>query len=649
MTAVIPWVGAGGEPEELPPAAARAFLERQTLPSPARAKQVAHWYATEGSKGLFSLLLRAPYLALCELRPIFRGLGRMASGWSRWCAVADFKELISEADGNKKADRGKELMAKRSANRKLSIFAVLVLLGAGTWTYFHYPLCLLLVGVAFVLICDAVGRAGTERAEKLPPPMRTVLREGVPLSQVTAAIIETLAREGLEVGVASPLRYDGARHEYRIKLSLLDELKAEHLRAIERGIGADDHTVRNLSTGTATVRELVIRDGDPLTVDKIPPPEWIPTGSISIEDGPLDLGESMTEVPFALDFAGVHIRCVAGTGGGKTSWFLRICIDRLSACRDVVIWGCDLTRGPELPLWRDVIQRRAFDANEAEKLLNAALAEIDRRAKILAAFAEDDDETNDWIIEWGSHLGPWLVIVVDEFSTLAEFNGKPQGELDLLAKAKQIVRTGRKHGVSLVMFAQRTGVEDFGSTVMSTQAGTAIVGPCDMTDTVNVFGKDRRDQGWAPHLLVPGTKDSPNDSGKCYIDSPRHRTADLYRAYLPLSAGEVKRRARQRMSDGLPTLDGRPADVVEAQELPTILADVEKAFSDAGNPDRLATADLLVWLDDNGYDLDAKKLADQLRPLDFRPNARWRPAPGVDSIRGYFLSELRDALGKFDG
>lgn len=645
MTQVVPFQG---EPEELPASRARAFLERQALPSPSRIKQTARWYAFEGSKGALALAVQAPVLLLRELYPIAVGLGRIVSGWSRWMSATKLDAGLSAAES--KTEKGPlSLESQKSNRRKLSLVMFLTLIGVGLWTWFHYPLALLLAGGLFVVACDAVGRASTEKVSvSLPSPMRTVLKEGVPLSQVTEAILNTLAAEGFtvdgpdrRVGVARPLRYDAARQEYRMQLSLLDELKPEHLRAIERGIGASDYSVRPLATGIATVRELVIRDGDPLALDRIGPPSWIPTGSVSVEEDALDLGESMTEVPFALDFAGVHMRVVAGTGGGKTAWFLRNTIDRLSACRDVVLWGVDLTAGPELPLWRGVIQKRAFTPEDADELLDAALVEIDRRAKILASFAEDDDPANDDITEWCSQLGPWLVIVIDEFSTLAEYDGKG-GRLDLLGKAKQVIRTGRKHGVSEVMFAQRTGNEDFGSSVMSTQAGTAIVGPCDMTDTINVFGKERRDAGYAPHLLTPGTKDSPNDAGKCFIDSARHRTADLYRAYLPLSAGEVKRRARQRIADDLPSLTvAAPRADEDAAVVPEALLIMEELFAKY-DADRVPTEMVLEFAGDDWTDMS---LADALRPHGVTSHkARNEFTPGK-SVMCYYRAEVQAALG----
>lgn len=630
--------------------AVRGWLERQPgLPDRQRLAASARWWTREGAKKLFTLALCAPWLALRELRPITRGLGRCFSIWAKWCAVADVRDLLSDGEGNPKLAAGLKREARRSGRRRMSLALAVLLAGVGVWAYCVFPAYLAAAGFVLVGVFDLVGRRGTEKvATPLPAPARTVLREGVPLNQITATIVDTAAREGLEIGIASPMRYDSARREYRVQISCLDLIEPKHLRAFERGIGAEDHAVRSLATDMATTRELVIRDGDPLA--EVPAAPWIDTGSISLQDDLLDLGVSMTEVDFALSFAGQHVKVIMGTGGGKSTWFLRNCIDRLSACRDVVIWGIDLTNGPELPLWRGVIQKRAFTPDDAEVLLGAALAEIGRRAKILAGFAEDDDPSNDDIIEWCSKLGPWLDIVIDEFSTLAEYNGKPQGELDLLGQCKEIIRTGRKHGVSLVMLAQRTGNEDFGSTVMTSQAGVTIAGPCAPDDSVRAFGKDKRDDGWTPHILKPGTKDSPNDAGKCFVESPRHRTPDIYRCYAPMSAGEVKRRARQRIADGLPSLQqagshGDLLDEVEGAIVPPVLAAVEQAFAEAGNPEWMATADLLSLVQAAGFpELTETTLAAGIPVDKNEPGSRRRRTGEKNPTRGYLLSSIRSAM-----
>src|SRR5690606_5521092 len=139
-------------------------------------------------------------------------------------------------------------------------------------------------------------------------------------------------------------------------------------------------------------------------------------------------------------FAGTHVAVVGMTGSGKSKSVLWSMIDRISVCRDAVIWGIDLAQGPALPMWRGVIQRRAFTPAHADELLDAAIAEIERRMRVLTAIAEDDDPDND-TDEWHSGLGPALVVVADEFALIAEHDGT-RGRADLLGKFEQIVRTG---------------------------------------------------------------------------------------------------------------------------------------------------------------------------------------------------------------
>lgn len=628
----------------------RGWLERQPpLPSSTHIAQRVHWWRTDGLKKIGALVVRSPVLLFCEAVPICRGLSRILGVYARWVMVADYDDTISAAEGNTRTKHAAEVRKYRSNNRRLSAIAFVVLGGTSWWGIEEHPGYMILTGIGIACICDVVGRRGTTKTDPaLPPADRMILREGVPLYQITTGLITTAQREGLKIGIAKEMRYDAARREYRLSISCQDEIKPDHLRAFERGIGAADHTIRNLATDVATIRELVIRDGDPLA--EYAERSWIDTGSMSITES-LDMGVSLSDVPFALTFAGVHVKCVGSSGSGKTKWFLRTLIDRLSACRDCVIWGIDLNQGEELPLWRRVIQRVAYLPEDAEEVLDAAIDEITRRGKILAAFAADDDPNNN-VDGWNSNLGPALTVVVDEFSLLAAYDGK-NGKLNLLGKCETVVRIGRKYWVSMIMLTQKTGNSDFGSTVMVSQCATSVMLACSPADTVTMVGVERRDMGYAPHLFSPGVEGDARDAGKCFLESPRHRTPDIYRAYAPGTNAEVKRRAQQRIADGLPDLHGRdtePDDVVEAQEVPTILVNFEQAFTDSGNPKRLHTADLLEWLNGHGYDLDGKRLSDMLRPapICLKPSIhRWRKNGKGESLRGYYLADVREALGRF--
>lgn len=636
---------AQGEEQPEQPGPLRARLEKvPPLPHRSRVRAGAWWWATTGAAKLGTVLVRAPYSAVCELQPIMVGGSRLVMSWARWCDCTDYAARITEATKAGAVDKNdpNRLESRRQHRRWLSFTAALLVFGFGWLCTVRWPAVAFMVGAVLVVLCDAVGRKSTTKAVHLPVAARTVLREGVPLTQITRTLLDIGTREGLELGVSAPMRYHAGRQEYEVSVTCLDRITADHLRAFERGIGAVDHSIRCLAPpdGESTTRRLVIRDGDPLAV--VPPAPWIPTGARSIAD-PLDLGVSMTDTPFELVFAGEHIKAVGATGSGKTSWFLRNTIDRLSACRDAVIWGVDLTNGPELVLWRGVIQRRAFNPDDAEQLLDAALAEIDRRAKILDGFAADDDPDNDDITEWCTQLGPALVVVVDEFSTLADYDGKG-GRPNLLGKAEQIVRTGRKHWVSLVALAQKTGNDDFGSTTMTTQANTSIALPCSAADAVRLFGTERRDAGWTPHMLQPGTKTERRDAGKCYVESPLHRTPDVYSCYLPMAAGEVKRRARQRIADGLPSLTGRP-DAVEAVEVPAALLLLERVFADYADVDRLPSSIVLDFGASDGEEWTAEQLADAVRPHGVETRKARSEVVDGRSVMCYFRADVRRALG----
>jgi len=619
----------------------RGALERYAeRPAKQPARPQVKWWATTGTEALGRLLLNLPYLAVVELRPVGRGFWRVATAWSAWCAATDYAAAAKAADGNDRAKHAERVEARKEGRRRLSLFVLLVLTGLVWWAAATAPGVLLLASLVLVCVLDAVGRR-RKPDEPLPPAKRTVLTEGVPMRQLTASVCDILDREfGVvgAVGVHRPMTWDQARQEYRVDLSSEWLIEPKHLRAIERGIGAADYSTRLIGTDTATVRELVIRRGDPLAV--VGKPAWVETGSRSIAE-PVDIGESATDLPFAVPFAGVHVGVVAATGGGKTKSIIWAVIDRLSACRDAVLWGIDLGRGPALVMWRGVIQRAAYTEQQAIELLDAALAEIDRRMGVLTALAEDDDPDND-ADEWHTGLGPALVLIIDEFALLAEWNGE-KGKVDLLGRVERIIRTGRKVWVSLVPASQKAGNSDFGSTVMQTQVGVWIIGPCSERDTVTTLGTERRDRGWSPHLLQPAVEGDVRDAGKCYVLSPAHRTPDIYRAYAPLTPGEVKARARQRLADGLPRLDGHQVEEL-AVEVPAILAAVEVVFRAAGTPEFLPTRALLGALRDP--DLDERRLAEQLEPCGVRPAEQRKRVAGSNPLRGYLWTDVEAALGR---
>jgi hypothetical protein len=607
--------------------------------TPEEWRRLAVWRARAAAHHAGWVAAHAHVLAWRQVVPTGRGLVAMVlavRGWQQKSAKR------AELAAMETRDKAEGIWAKHHEPGVKRRFWVLVVLAclvgvAGLVGYLLYGWAPILAGAGLVLLAaDMIGhrlRAPGEEPDFVPPPMPVLIDDpNVPLSQLQLAVLEVFEREGMApdaVGVATPLRYDPLRLEYRMVVSCPDEIAPKHLRAIERAIGAEDFAVRCLATGTATNRELVIRQGDPLA--HVPRPEWLESGSRTIVQ-PLDLGVSAGEVPLHIVFAGVHVAVVGKTGSGKTKAAMWSIIDRLSACRDARMVGIDLSNGPAFPMWRRVFAKTAYSVEDAEALLDWVLGEIDRRMAILTALAEDDDPDND-TDEWHSGLGPAMPVVIDEFAVLAGFNGE-KGKPDLLDKVERIIRTGRKVWVTLIIGTQKAGNSDFGSSVMSSQFAVKILLACTERDTVALLSTEARDKGWLPHTLRPSVPDDPRDAGKCYVESPAHRAPDVYRFYAPLAVREVKRRAMQRVADGLPDLDG--VTVVDAVEVPAALAFLEQRFAEAGDVEELPSAAAVA-----GSAWTQQRLADELRPFGVTTK---KVGPTDARRNGYRLRDVRRAI-----
>lgn len=628
---------------------ALARIADQPLPTIDSTRRRVVWTSVKFTRAL----PRLPWLLVLEVRPVAAGAGRLAAGWSHWVGGVAHADNIKAAEGNTKAKLSADHERRKAMRLVLSLAGLLLVVAGGVWAWLTQPWWWIAGPlVVAVALLDALGRAGRPDEPKSAPALPPVLGTSVPLSQISAAILAALTREGFaaadgdcSVTVARALTFDPIRSEYRMCLSSPDLIKPEHVRAIERAIGARDHAIRNLATDNATTRELVIAVGDPLAGAR--ECEWIPNGSLSFAD-PLPLGRSGGATDMAVRFLGAHTAVVGATRSGKTEGLLWTMIDRFAACRDLVMFGMDFQAGPAFPLWRGVIAKVAFTPDEGLALVTHLIEIMGQRKTVLTRLAESDDEAHDDAgTVWTADLGPYIVLIVDEFALASIYNGE-KNRVDLMTPLEEIIRTGLKFGVHLVLSTQKTGNSDFGSSVMQSQVAIRILLACQESDTVRMLSTAKRDAGWSPHLLKPAQDGDPRDAGKCYIDGPAHTTPDIYRAdFWP--RGAVKRRARRRLADGgLPTLDGRRAadtDVVDAIEIPRALAAVEAAFAAAGNPSELATGALLGLLAEAGWATDAAGLAKELAP-DLTPT-RWSRGAGK-SIRGYVLADVQAAVRRHE-
>ncbi len=202
---------------------------------------------------------------------------------------------------------------------------------------------------------------------------------------------------------------------------------------------------------------------------------------------PMLLGAYEDGLPCTVDLSHQHVFIVGATGSGK-SVLLNVILSELAAAGDVVPWGIDFKGGAELGPWRDCLDRIATTPEEAEQLLQAAVAVLEARA----ARGEKHWPTSP---QW-----PELKIVIDEHAELVRTCPKA------IALEESIANRGRSVGVSLVATSLRATHDTLGSDQLRQQLRVRIcMGLEDPKDAELIFGSGAARRGWDPELLdAPG-------------------------------------------------------------------------------------------------------------------------------------------------
>jgi hypothetical protein len=633
-----------------------AWVDKHALKLPDR-RHVTMRLKHLGTK-IPGILIKLPFKGIKLLwyegvGPIYAGVGKCVGAYTRWVIDEHRGEAAKAAEGPLKARLGDSRSKAHNYRIWASLIGATMVAGGMAYLYFAHYLGFWVTIIMVLGIVDLIGRQN-QKPKEFAPRHREPLHEGMSYRELTASIQDSFNEiVGVDESSNPLVRVDGVaskdfdKQEYKQNISTYQEIKDEHIRTLERHIGAAARSIKILEVPkVATRRIVVIKMGDPLAV--VPPPPDYPTGSLTITE-PLTIGVSTVPQPFALYFGGVHMGVTGATGSAKTKVHMRNIINVLSVCRDVVIYGIDLQNGPEFSLWKGVIQKKAFTPEDADQLLDDIIEELYRRMEILNRIAEDDDPTNDDNDdEWRSDLGPYLVVLIDEFPVLAEFNGKA-GKLDLLGKVTTGMRLGRKVGVSFIRAAQATGTQDSGTTVLHKQTAVNIVGPCSLMDTDAIFTPEKRKAGYTPHYLVPADlMGSINDAGKCYINAGGFGP-DEYRGFAPLSTSEVKRRARQRVADGLPQVDiGNNTE--DAKLVPNTLAALAAALDGIEPPDgRLPSRMAAEWITEHSNEeLSADELAKRLKDElgDKAPKAENMRNKLRANCRCYLAEDINRVMGE---
>lgn len=619
-----------------------AWVEKHalTLPDPRHVKaRIKHAAPKLPGIVVNFVAVKTPKMAWTEVvQPVWAGGGKCAGAYVRWVTAAHLDAAQQVAEGPLKA----RTLATRHTSHGYRIWASIVatLIAAGGMAYLYFAQFTSFLVVVFVTLCilDLIGRAGTAKTKEFAPIYREPLREGMPYKQLTESI-QSAFNEIIGVdGNSHPLvRVDGIcaynfdREEWRQNISTYQEIKEEHVRSLERSIGAALRSVQVLEVPeVATRRIVVIKNGDPFT--NVPSAPWVPPKTKSITEGLL-LGKSQTSHQFIVHVAGVHVGVVGASGAGKSEGVIAAIIEGILGTYNAVVLGIDLTEGPLFPIYGDCIQMVAYTPEDADALLDWLLGEIKERAKILGDIARSDDP-NDKGREWNAQLAekynkPSIHLVVDESPQTVKFNGLPRnsGVPDLAGKLEIISRTGSKHWVTLITGQQKTGKSDSGSTGLSANIMTWLVGPCTQDDANEIFSPELRRAGWAPNMLKPAVRGkAANDAGRVYVKAAGFGP-DVYCTWRPMPEEEIKRRRVQRLTLGLPQLENSPQDdTIDAKVVPNTLCALAAAYDDIEPVDgKLPSAMAAEWITKHSREeIDATELAKRLRAElgDLAPRAK---------------------------
>ncbi len=212
---------------------------------------------------------------------------------------------------------------------------------------------------------------------------------------------------------------------------------------------------------------------------------------------PLLVGVYEDATPATLPLFEQHALIVAANGAGKTV-LLRTLVEEALAAIDVEVWGIDLKRGAGLAPYIDCLGQLATTPEQAERLLQAAVAVLETRA--------EQRRGDHWP---ASRSHPVLWVVVDEHAELVR-------TCPAAVKLEEsIANRGRSLGVSLIVTALRATQDALGSDELRQQLRTRIcLSLEDPGDADLLFGRNAARQGWDPELL-----DAP---GKFFVRSRSH-------------------------------------------------------------------------------------------------------------------------------
>jgi DNA segregation ATPase FtsK/SpoIIIE, S-DNA-T family len=255
---------------------------------------------------------------------------------------------------------------------------------------------------------------------------------------------------------------------------------------------------------------------------------------------PVVVGVFEDGTPVAVPLLRRHVLIGGTTGAGKSA-LLAVLLAILTGCPDVTVWGADLKQGMELAAWQRCLHRLATTPDQAAALLADAVAELDRRAELLATLGGR--------VWQPTAQAPALVIVVDEYAELPDTARQ---------SADSIARRGRAVAVTLLVATQRPTQAAMGHGAVRSQMDVRVcLRVRERRDADLILGQGAHTAGWHPENLIrPGT---------FLISAPEHSHPRPARGYL-LTDADVAAVARRNVSHRLPGADAAPQATQKAAE-----------------------------------------------------------------------------------
>jgi S-DNA-T family DNA segregation ATPase FtsK/SpoIIIE len=366
---------------------------------------------------------------------------------------------------------------------------------------------------------------------------------------------------------------EGDRVSYRLHIDLrpgqtLEDLSAARGR-LESALGSKRNRVRIAGDGFADRAVLTWALGDPLSgITK-----WEGPAATSVTE-PITIATYQDGQPLSVPFSeGVHWLVTGQTGMGKSS-LVDLLVGSFAACSDVVIWACDPEDGVSLGKWEAVLGWLS-DEETALAMLDAVMAVHRLRLPIMRAAGVSD---------WTAELGPFLVVILDEFPVLSTA---------AKALASKIAKRARKSGVRLMVLAQVSSAEEVGSTALrGSLKGVICFGLQEPKHADFAFPAGGRERGWDPLKL-----EKPGD---VLVKSPWHREPVPARTFL-VDADAARSWAAELASTDRPRIElpahGRPGLVTDGDDDEGSVLQLPEADDDDDaeeEPDRVASREELI-------------------------------------------------------